>query len=238
MKSVHNEPAVCPTSHILHNSYAIRHHSMFPANTQHIKNGSLQFDLCARVVLGVWTEIQPSARKLVRCLPDLIFHQVYFHSAHITGLTEPRLLLKLSLSTPLWHMEEAEVYLHSFLASVLVTGERSTSGSSRFPWGTPKYCILSADTRVTWPGCRLNDPGFRSRQRQEVISPSKRPDRLWSELPSLMLNGQLGPLRKVNRPRRDVDHPLPSTADVKNEWSYTSTPSWRRRGQLYPTAST
>jgi len=31
----------------------------------------------------------------------------------------------------------------------------------------------------------------------------------------------------VKRPRREADHSLPSSAEVKNVWSYTSTPSIR-----------
>jgi hypothetical protein len=31
--------------------------------------------------------------------------------------------------------------------------------------------------------------------------------------------------RGIKRPRREVDHSPPSSAEVKNEWSYTSTPT-------------
>ena len=30
----------------------------------------------------------------------------------------------------------------------------------------------------------------------------------------------------VNRPRREVDHSSPSSAEVKNEWSHTAPPSY------------
>jgi hypothetical protein len=30
----------------------------------------------------------------------------------------------------------------------------------------------------------------------------------------------------VKRPGSEADHPLPSSADVKNAWSYTSTPQY------------
>jgi hypothetical protein len=34
----------------------------------------------------------------------------------------------------------------------------------------------------------------------------------------------------VKRPRREADHSLPSTAEVKNAWSYTSTQPIRLQG--------
>jgi hypothetical protein len=34
----------------------------------------------------------------------------------------------------------------------------------------------------------------------------------------------------VKRPRREADHSPPSSAEVKNEWSYTSTPPIRLHG--------
>jgi hypothetical protein len=40
----------------------------------------------------------------------------------------------------------------------------------------------------------------------------------------------------VKRPGREADHSPPSSAEVKNEWSYTSTsgtPTWRAEEQLY-----
>jgi len=30
----------------------------------------------------------------------------------------------------------------------------------------------------------------------------------------------------VKRPKREANHPTPSTAEVKNAWSYTSTPQY------------
>jgi hypothetical protein len=32
---------------------------------------------------------------------------------------------------------------------------------------------------------------------------------------------------RLKRPRREADHPPPSSAEVKNAWSYTSTPAIR-----------
>jgi hypothetical protein len=34
-----------------------------------------------------------------------------------------------------------------------------------------------------------------------------------------------GSFQEVNRPGREADHSLPSSAEVRNVWSYTSTPS-------------
>jgi hypothetical protein len=52
---------------------------------------------------------------------------------------------------------------------------------------------------------------------------SNRPDQLWGP-PSLQGTKYRGSFPGVKRPWRDVDHPLPPCAEVKNEWSYTSTP--------------
>jgi hypothetical protein len=43
--------------------------------------------------------------------------------------------------------------------------------------------------------------------------------------PSLLCNGYRGSFPRVKRPERGVDHPPPSSAQVKNVYSYTSTPS-------------
>jgi hypothetical protein len=37
----------------------------------------------------------------------------------------------------------------------------------------------------------------------------------------------------VKRPGREVDHSPPSSAEIKNEWSYTSFPSLRRHGMVF-----
>ena len=52
---------------------------------------------------------------------------------------------------------------------------------------------------------------------------SQRPGRLWSP-PSLLFNGHRGSFAGVKRLGRDVEDQPPSDAEVKNEWSYTSTP--------------
>jgi hypothetical protein len=50
----------------------------------------------------------------------------------------------------------------------------------------------------------------------------ERPDRLWGPL-SLLFSGYRGSLSRVKRPWREVDHSRPSSAEVRNEWSCTST---------------
>ena len=48
-------------------------------------------------------------------------------------------------------------------------------------------------------------------------------DRLWGP-PSLLFSGYSGSFPGLKRPGRKVDRSAPSTAEVKNEWRYTSTP--------------
>ena len=40
--------------------------------------------------------------------------------------------------------------------------------------------------------------------------------------PSLVFNDQRGSILGVRRPGREVDHSPPPSAEVQNEWSYTS----------------
>ena len=70
-----------------------------------------------------------------------------------------------------------------------------------------------SDVRDSNPG-RVN--GF--------FSSPKHQRRLWGP-PNLLLNGYRGPVLGVKRLERCVDHCFLSIAYVKNEWSYTSTPS-------------
>ena len=50
------------------------------------------------------------------------------------------------------------------------------------------------------------------------------PDRLWGP-PILLFNGFRGFFSGVKRPGRNVDHTPSSSAEIENEWSYTSTPA-------------
>jgi hypothetical protein len=56
---------------------------------------------------------------------------------------------------------------------------------------------------------------------KSVFFTPKRPDRLWQPL-CLLFPGHQELSLEVKRPGNDVRHLLPSTAEVKNEWSYTS----------------
>jgi hypothetical protein len=59
------------------------------------------------------------------------------------------------------------------------------------------------------------------------FSSPPRPDRLWGP-PNLLSNGyQRLFLWGVKRPGREADHSPPSSAEDKNAWSYTTTPSIR-----------
>ena len=73
-----------------------------------------------------------------------------------------------------------------------------------------------AKLRVGQPGARIpaEARGFSLAQ--------NRPDRLWGA-PSLLLSGHPGSFQGVKRMGRDVNPSPPSSAEVKNEWSYTST---------------
>ena len=69
------------------------------------------------------------------------------------------------------------------------------------------------------------------------FSPSsspKCPDRLWGP-PSLLFNGYRDSLPGVVRPGREADHSPSPSAEVKNEWSYTSSTfiAWTRTGSSY-----
>lgn len=54
--------------------------------------------------------------------------------------------------------------------------------------------------------------------------------RVFWDPPSLIFNGYYGSIPEARRPGRDVEHSLQSSADVKDEWKYTSTPPVYLRG--------
>ena len=70
-------------------------------------------------------------------------------------------------------------------------------------------------------GCTVQ--GWNPGRSKKMSLFSKSPDRLWGP-PSLLSNWYRCYFPGVKRPRRDVDHAPPSSTEVKNEWSYTSTP--------------
>jgi hypothetical protein len=76
----------------------------------------------------------------------------------------------------------------------------------------------------------MGDPGFESRKGQEifVFSKTSRP----ALGPTLPFNGKLAPFLGVKQSGREVDHLTPPTAEVKNDWSYNSTPPTRFHGVI------
>jgi hypothetical protein len=57
------------------------------------------------------------------------------------------------------------------------------------------------------------------------FSSPRHPDRFWGP-PSLLSNGYRGPFPRTKRPGCEADHSLSTSAEVKNTWIYTSTPSY------------
>jgi hypothetical protein len=66
--------------------------------------------------------------------------------------------------------------------------------------------------------------GFYSWQEPEIFLFSELSDRLWGP-PSLLFSRYRSSFAGVKWPGLEVDHCPPSSAEVKNEWSYTSSPS-------------
>jgi hypothetical protein len=82
-----------------------------------------------------------------------------------------------------------------------------------------RYGLDGPDSRVRFP-CG----GW------EFFSSPSRPERLWGPTQPLFqwVPGALSLV--IKRPGREVDHPHPSTAEVKNAWSYASTLPIRLHG--------
>jgi hypothetical protein len=76
-------------------------------------------------------------------------------------------------------------------------------------------------------------PRFHSRQelRWEFLSSPPRPDLLWVP-PSILKNGYRGLPPGIKRSGSEGDQSPPYTAEVKNAWNYTSTPSVRLHGVM------
>ena len=72
----------------------------------------------------------------------------------------------------------------------------------------------------------MHDPGFESRRRQEIfhLSKSSRMALGPGKSPTQWIHTVSFP--EERRPVREADHPPPSRAKVKNEWSYTSSPPY------------
>jgi hypothetical protein len=70
---------------------------------------------------------------------------------------------------------------------------------------------------------RAGRPGFGSRRGRNLFCSLPRQNRL-RDPPSLLSSGYRRAISpRINQPRRESDHSLPSSTDVKNAWSYTST---------------
>jgi hypothetical protein len=67
----------------------------------------------------------------------------------------------------------------------------------------------------------MDDPGFKSEQRQEIFSSPKCPHLPWAQL-SFLFKGYTGSYLEVKR--LEGDHSPPSIANVKHEWNCTSAP--------------
>jgi hypothetical protein len=68
----------------------------------------------------------------------------------------------------------------------------------------------------------LDVPWFESRQRQEILSSPKLSDLLWDHPASYSMGTEVL-CRGVKRSGREVNRSPPSSAEVKNDWSYTLT---------------
>jgi hypothetical protein len=80
-------------------------------------------------------------------------------------------------------------------------------------------------------GYGLNDWGFESRQRGGKFSLHHCVQTASGTHPtSYPMGTRVSFLGGVKRLRRKADHSLPSSAEVKNVWSYTSTPPIRLHG--------
>jgi hypothetical protein len=93
-----------------------------------------------------------------------------------------------------------------------------------YPKGSTYYnthCFHARDSSVGIPtGYGLDGPGIESRWGGETFHTC--PDWLRAYPAPCKMDTESFP--RVKRPGRGADHPLPSSAEVKNEYSYTSIP--------------
>ena len=136
----------------------------------------------------------------------------------------------------IWRSLTWNLSLTTFLVVVLIVRLSVPFSGKQSAACQTKLNILRTGTflSVQWPGYGLDDPGFESRQKQEIFSFPKRSDRLWDP-PSPLLLGTRDLSSGVKQPGREDKHSLPSSAKVKNEWSYTSSACafMAVQGQLY-----
>ena len=105
------------------------------------------------------------------------------------------------------------------------------------------HCIvLSWGTGIAYSVLRLgfamDDPGLNPGSWKRFFSFPKSPDRLWGPS-NLLVNGHWGSFLREKRSGSAVVHLSLSSAQVKNKWIYTSTPSlyivsWSRQEKLLP----
>jgi len=72
-------------------------------------------------------------------------------------------------------------------------------------------------------GYRLRSPGFESSNTKTLSLLQNWPDWHWCP-PSIIFKWVPEFFAGVQQQRHEVDHSSPSTAEVKNKWSYTATP--------------
>jgi len=106
--------------------------------------------------------------------------------------------------------------------------------------GSWKYVFVSqCHVTMAWRLNRVNGLDFEPRWGQETCFTSpKHPDGSWGP-PSLLRNRYWSSLPEIKRTGHERNHSPPPSAEVKNKWSYTSTPlpphmpSWRGHGRPY-----
>jgi hypothetical protein len=110
------------------------------------------------------------------------------------------------------------------------------------PWDLELNIHRRLNTKSLGQSEGLDDRGFESRQRLGIFlfTTASRPALGPLQPPTQWVPGSLS--LGVKREGREADHSSPSSAEVKNAWSYTSnppkTPSWRgaqlrAQGELY-----
>jgi hypothetical protein len=166
-------------------------------------------DMKESVTLTFWSSFSPSNK-----LKFLHYLTEPFQLLVITPYTCAPIMLVLSLFTymlcdehacqlPLWNTNPlSSIFL---LFKTFVCNKTDSCDS---------YGLNDRSSRVRFPAGAWN-----------FFSSPPRPYRLWVP-PSLLYNGCQGLSLGVKRPRREANHSTPSSAEVKNAWSYTSTPQY------------
>ena len=109
-----------------------------------------------------------------------------------------------------------------------VTSQKTTELKVAGFWGLPKPLqMLKRQTPIVLSVWRLAT-GWAVRGsnagRKKICLLQNRQDRLQT-YPSLLFNGHVGSFPVIQRPRSEVGHSSTPSAEIKNEWSYTSAPS-------------